>query len=119
MCIDNYEFPSLNIQVPRRIFLLCTQGPGPQCLLKDWDLNSCLIVFQTSLKDGTRWNCHLVYWQMLCKYQASFEVQLMEPQALWMGRGHMAICSDSLPDAQSPDFLSGMMMRQATLLTVG
>lgn len=56
---------------------------------------------------------------MLCKYQSSLEVQLMESQALWMGRDHITICSGSLPDAQNPDCLSGMMMRQVALLTLG
>lgn len=45
MCTDDNKFPSLNIQVPRRIFLLPIQGPRPQYLFEDWNLSSCLVIF--------------------------------------------------------------------------
>lgn len=56
---------------------------------------------------------------MLCKHQASLDVQLMESQTLWMGEDHMVICSDSLPDAQTRECLYGMRMRQTATLIVG
>lgn len=68
---------------------------------------------------GEIFSCHLGSWQMLYKYQASLEVQLMESQILWKGKDHMAVCSDSLPSAQTWDCLSGMRMRQADPLTAG